>query len=68
MFEKLPTREIYIDNLTEEDKIIMDAVIRRFGKATKDEIVYAMHKEDAYKETAPRDIIQFKYAKTLSLI
>lgn len=67
-YKFIPNLRTEYPNLTEEDKIIMDAVIRRFGKATKDEIVYAMHKEDAYKETAPRDIIQFKYAKTLSLI
>ena len=54
--------------LTQNDICVLDAVIRRFGKSTKDEIVAAMHKEDAYIETALRDIIQFKYAKTLSLI
>ena len=37
------------------------------AKLPKNEIVDTMHKEDAYTETAPHDIIQFKYAKTLSL-
>lgn len=37
------------------------------GRFPKNEIVEMMHKEDAYTETAPHDIIQFKYTKTLSL-
>ena len=43
--------------LTEEDTQILDAVIKRFGRASKDEIVSAMHHEKAYIETAPWDII-----------
>ena len=35
---------------------ILDAVINRFGKLPKNEIVNTMHKEDAYTETAPHDI------------
>ena len=50
-----------------EDMEILDAVIQRFGKLSKNEIVEMMHNEDAYTETAPHDIIQFKYAKTLSV-
>lgn len=46
---------------------ILDAVIRRFGKASKDEIVDAMHKEKAYEATEPRNIICFRYASSLSL-
>ena len=38
-----------------------------FGKLSKARIVETMHQEDAYTETAPNDIIQFKYAKTLSI-
>lgn len=53
--------------LSGEDKEIMDTVIRHFGKATTDEIVCAMHKEDAFTKTEPRNIIEFKHAKTLSL-
>ena len=63
----LPTKNTAYDYLTTEDKEVLDAVLKRFGKATKKEIVETMHKEDAYTETAPSDIIQFKYAKTLSL-
>ena len=53
--------------LTSEDREILDTVIQRFGRASKNEIVETMHHEDAYTETAPNDIIQFKYAATLSI-
>ena len=62
-----PCQHTNYSNLTQEDTAIMDEVIRQFGKATKDEIVNAMHKEDAYKKTELNEIIQFKYVKTLSL-
>ena len=63
----LPSENKEYTHLTPEDMKILDAVIQRFGKLSKNEIVNIMHKEDAYAETAPHDIIQFKYAKTLSL-
>ena len=63
----LPTENKDYSNLTEDDKAILDAIIKQFGKTSKNSIVETMHKEDAYTETAPNDIIQFKYAQTLSL-
>lgn len=66
-YRYLPTVDKSYPYLTSEDKEILDAVICRFGKATTNEIVDTMHREDAYKETAPKDIILFKYAKNLSL-
>ena len=63
----LPSEDKEYMHLTTEDREILDAVINRFGKLPRNEIVDTMHKEDAYTETAPHDIIQFKYAKTLSL-
>ena len=53
--------------LTVEDKEILQAVINKLGSKSKDSIVQYMHKERAYIETAPRDIIQYKYALELSL-
>lgn len=47
--------------------IALNCTIRRFGNTPKAEIVETMHQEDAYTETAPGDIIQFKYALTLSI-
>ena len=51
--------------LDKSDREILDIVIKKLGRMSKDEIVAFMHKEEAYTETAPRDIIQFKYAKKL---
>ena len=66
-YKFLPTESKEYLHLTPEDKEILDVVIRRFGKTSKNQIVETMHQEDAYTQTAPNDIIQFKYAKTLSL-
>ena len=63
----LPSEDTKYTHLAIEDMEILDAVIQRFGKLSKNEIVEMMHNEDAYTETAPHDIIQFKYAKTLSV-
>ena len=53
--------------LSEDDKRILDIVIEKLGRMTKDEIVSFMHKEQAYIETAPRDVIQCKYAESLQI-
>ena len=53
--------------LSKEEKDILDAVIEKLGKMSKNDIVNFMHNEQAYIETAPRDIIQFKYAESLQI-
>ena len=53
--------------LSKEEKDILNIVIEKLGKMSKNEIVNFMHKEQAYIETAPREIIQFKYAKSLQI-
>lgn len=53
--------------LSEEDKNILNIVIEKLGKMTKNQIVSFMHKEQAYIETASRDVIQFKYAENLQI-
>lgn len=53
--------------LTKEDKEILDIVIEKLGKMSKNDIITFMHKEQAYIETAPRDVIQFKYAESLQI-
>lgn len=63
----LPTEDKSYTHLTSGDIEILGTVIRAFGKASTNEIVSAMHLEKAYIETAPSDIIQFKYAVDLSL-
>ena len=54
-------------SLTDEDKKILDIVIEKLGKMTKNEIISFMHKERAYVETASRDVISFKYAESLQI-
>lgn len=56
-----------VDSLTREDIDVLDKIIEKFGKATREEIVNKMHKELAYKETCAGDIISYKYAKELSI-
>ena len=63
----LPSENKEYMHLTLDDKEILDVVIERFGKLSRKEITDVLYKEDAYNATAPHDIIQFKYAKTLSL-
>ena len=53
--------------LSDEEKSFLDIVINKLGKMSKNEIINFMHKEQAYIETAPRDIIQFTYAKNLQI-
>ena len=66
-YQFLPAKDKEYRVLTAEDMAILDAVIRRFGKASKNEIVAAMHREDAYTKTTANDIIRFRYSRTLSL-
>lgn len=54
-------------SLTTEDKEILDTVIEKLGQMSKSEIVDFMHKERAYIETAPREVILFKYAESLQI-
>ena len=59
--------EIIFPFLTADDKKILDAVIDKLGKMNKNEIVNFMHQEQAYLETAPRDVISFRYAENLQI-
>ena len=53
--------------LSGEDIKILDVVIEKLGRISKNEIVSFMHKEQAYERTSPRDIISFEYAKQLRI-
>ena len=53
--------------LAKDEKDILDIVIAKLGKMSKNEIINFMHKEQAYTETAPRGILQFKYAENLQI-
>ena len=54
-------------SLSDEDKKILDIVIEKLGKMSKNDIINFMHRERAYIETTPRDIIEFKYAENLQI-
>ncbi len=60
-------KAISFPTLSDEDKYILDIVIDKLGKMSKNQIVSFMHKEQAYIETAPRDVILFKYAENLQI-
>lgn len=53
--------------LSDDDKKILDIVIGRLGKMSKNEIINFMHREQAYIKTPQRDIIPFKYAEYLQI-
>lgn len=53
--------------LSDEDKEILDIVIDKLGKMSKNQIVYFMHQEKAYIKTIPKDVISFEYAKELQI-
>lgn len=53
--------------LSEDDKDILDVVIEKCGKMSKDEIVAFMHQEPAYTETSRFAIISYEYAKFLQI-
>lgn len=54
-------------SLSTNDKEILDVVIDKLGKMSKDEIISFMHKEKAYIETAPRDVIRYDYTNSLQI-
>ena len=66
-YKFVPSSKTNYPSLDEEEICILESVIHRFGKASKDEIVSTMHKEDAYRKTKPRNIIEFRLTKTLTL-
>ena len=53
--------------LSEEDKCILDVVIEKLGTMSKSQIVSFMHKEKAYTETVPKEMISFEYARYLKI-
>jgi putative zinc finger/helix-turn-helix YgiT family protein len=59
--------ELSFSTLSNDDKEIIDEVIRKLGKMSKKQIVNFMHNEQAYTETLPRDIILFKHANSLQI-
>ena len=53
--------------LTEKEKKICDKVINKFKNFTTKELVDYMHKEKAYTDTKPNEVIDFSYAKFVEI-
>ena len=51
--------------LSETDKTVLNAVIKKFKNYKAQEIVDYMHEERAYVETNPGEIIPFSIAKEI---
>lgn len=53
--------------LDDEDQRILDIVIDKLGKMTKNDIIAFMNKEQAFRKADPRDIIRYEYAECLQI-
>ena len=53
--------------LTAKEKEICNKVINKFKNFTTKELINNMHKEKAYTETKPNEIIDFSYAKFVNI-
>ena len=58
---------VQFPSLSKEEKNMIDVVINKLGKMTKNDIIEFMHNEKAYTQTAPRDEISFEYVKYLQI-
>lgn len=66
-YHLIPIEDYRFTQLSEEDMSILNDVIHAFGKDNKDQIVSRMHNERAYIETEERAIIDYQYARDLSI-
>ena len=60
-----PTANMDYFVLTDREKSILDKVITKFSAYRAKDIVEYMHKEKAYTETRPGEIIPFSLAKEI---
>lgn len=56
-----------VNYLTKNEKKVLDIIIKKLGKLSKDEIVEFMHNEQAYVNTRPNEVISFEYASELQI-
>lgn len=54
-------------HLSKDDITILNQVIDKLGRMSKDDIVSFMHKEQAFTATAQRNIIKYHYAESLQI-
>lgn len=65
MFHIYPTKGMDYSVLSNKDKKVLDAVIKKFKNYKAQEIVDYMHEEKAYRATNPGEIIPFSMAKEI---
>lgn len=63
----LLNRETEINNLTQEEKKLIDKIKKYFEKFSVKEIVQFSHNEKAYIETQPKEIISYDYSFDLQI-
>lgn len=59
--------EASFPSLSKEERAILDVVIEKLGRMSKNDIINFMHQEQAYLETLPREVIAFQYAESLQI-
>ena len=62
-----PAAEFEIKELTQSEIETLDDVIQQLGNLSTDEIVYKMHKEEAYRCTDSNCLIPFSFAEKLTI-
>lgn len=65
MYEFIYNQRINEDILDKKEKEVLDKVIAKFKDYDSKKIISYMHKEEAYKQTNPKDKISYKFAKDL---
>ena len=65
MLHIYPCKRMDYSVLSDKDKTILDAVIKKFKNYKAQEIVNYMHEEKAYRKTNPGEIIPFSMAKEI---
>ncbi len=63
----LPNKKYRTKNLLEKEIIVVDKVLNKFSKFNTDEIVDYMHKEKAYQDTKPNQIIEYSMAEYINI-
>lgn len=63
----LPNEKFKTKNLTKEEKEIIDKVLNKFKDYTSKKLVDYMHKEEAYKQTVANQVIEYSWAKDISI-
>lgn len=66
MFHIFPNPDVDMSVLTEDNKEILNMVVKKFKDFSTKEIVEYMHKEKAYMETTLGDVISYEYARELN--